>query len=440
MTRRWLFALGTFLLLVPSAPAGAEPRERTLANGLRVILDHDPGAAGVDLAVWYATGLADEPAGLTGITHLMERLMYRGSPRFPDGDYARRMTRLGATFNTFLAPDFSAFYATGPASALEEMVKLEADRMAGQRLTAATVASELRALRDEQRRLEDAPTTRALQQLYATAFAPHPYAHPLQGRSADRIRLTAAAVTAYAKERYVPGRALVTLVGAFEPEAAESLLARTFGAIPAREPAPAPSPAPVPGGERRGHVRVPARMVLAGWRAPADSACGAELAVIAHVLGGGSRPRLAAELSQRQRLAFAPTCVFDGRRRASLLVATAAPAPGADSAAVERELVAQVERLAQEPLGDAELAAARKALVLAARLERNGMRGRAQALGAAHLTAGHWSRADARLERLASLTAEDVRRVAAEVLRADHRAIVWTTPPARPAAPKGARP
>jgi len=440
MTRRRLLALATLLCAVAAVPAAAAPSERTLANGVRVLLDPDPQAAGVDVAVWYATGLADEPAGRSGITHLMERLMFRGSPRFESGQYARRMGQLGATFNTFLAPDFTAFYSTGPAEALESMLELEADRCAGQRLTAANVAAETRALRDEQRRLEDNPVTRGLQQLYATAFGAHPYARPLQGRGADRGRLTAAAVAEYARARYGPGNALVTVVGRFEPLAAESALARTFGAIPRRAVAAISPAADPPAGERRASLRLPIRMVLAGWRAPADSACGVELSVLAHVLGAGSRPRLAAELTQRQRLAFNLNCVFDGRRRASLLYASAVVPPGADSAAVERELIAQVERLAREPLAEAELASARKALLLAARIERHGVRGRAQTLGATTLTSGHWSAADRRLARLAEVTAEDIRKVAEQVLTSEHRAVVWGVAPPPAAQAQGARP
>ncbi|MEO5618672.1 MAG: pitrilysin family protein [Candidatus Eisenbacteria bacterium] len=440
MTRRWLLALGTLLMTVAVTPAGAEPRERTFANGLHVLMDPDPQAAGVDVAVWYSAGLADEPAGRTGLTHLMERLMFRGSPRFGDGEYARRMGRLGATFNTFLAPDFTAFYATAPTQALGTLLELEADRMSGQRLTAANVAAETRALREEQRRLEENPLTRALHQLYVTAFGAHPYANPIQGRPADRARLTPAALTEYARSRYGSGNALVTVVGKFDPVEAESLLARSFGAVARRDPAARLAVADPPDGTRRGFARLPLRMVLVGWRAPADSVAGAELAVLAHLLGSGPRARLAAELTQRQRLAFNVSCAYDGRRRASLFYATAALAPTADSAAAERALIEQVERFAREPLTEAELTAARKALLLAARIERNGVRGRAQALGAAHLTAGHWSHADRRLERLAALTAEDIRTVAARVLTAERRSVVWTAPAGLAAAKQGARP
>src|SRR5262245_13565920 len=164
MTRRRLLLLWSSLLLTLPAAATAEPREHRLDNGLRVLIDADPGVVGVDVGVWYRTGPYDEPAGRSGLTHLMERLMFRGSPRFAAGDYARDLARHGASFNTFLSPDFSEFYSTGPAEALPALLAHEADRMAGQRLASANVAAETRALADEQRRLEENPVSKGLQQ------------------------------------------------------------------------------------------------------------------------------------------------------------------------------------------------------------------------------------------------------------------------------------
>lgn len=442
--RRWSL-LGSALLLVLATTAFAEPREIRLDNGLRVLLDPDPQAVGVDVGVWYATGTADEPAGLSGVTDLLERLLFRGSPKFGPGEYARRVADQGGTFNTFLTPDFCELYATVPPAGLRTLLELEADRMAGQRLTAANVAAESRALADEQKRLDANPVTRGLQQLYAISFGAHPYAMPLLGREADRPRLTPAACAAYAKSRLGPGNALVTIVGRFDPDSATATVRRTFGAIPRRPVTGGTAVAAPPPGERRGRAHAPGRMVLAGWRAPADSACGAELAVIAQLLGSGNAPRLGSALVEGQHFAVTTSCVFDGRRRASLLYATAIPASGADSAVVESTLVAEVEKLAQHGIGEADLTSARKALLLGARVDRQGVRGRAQALGAAAMTDGDWREASRRTERLQALTTADVQRVAKEVLVADRRAIVWIVPgppappPAAPAARKGGR-
>lgn len=234
---------------------------------------------------------------------------------------------------------------------------------------------------------------------------------------------------------------MLTVVGDFDPDSAEAAIRRTFGAI-AKRGAPAPMrPGALPAdGERRGRVRSPVRVLFAGWRAPADSACGAELAVIAHLLGGGATPLLSKSLVDEEHLAISASSGFDGRRRASFLFASAFPAAGADTAALEQALVDRVERFAREGITEADLAAARKSLLLAARIDRQAVRGRAQARGVAAMTDGDWRAADRRLDRLAALTPADVQRVAKDVLVAERRTIVWAAPePPAPLAKKGGR-
>jgi zinc protease len=367
----------------------------------------------------------------------MERLMFRGSPRYAPGEYRRQLADLGATANTFLTPDYTSFFSTGPAGSLDGLLRLEADRMAGQRLTAANLAGETRALREEQRRLAESPVTRALQQLYARAFEGHPYANPIQGRPAHLAQLSLPATTAYARARYGPGNAVVTVVGAFDPATAPAALERTFGAVSRRDPPARVSrtePAP---GERRGSVRAPLRLAVAGWRAPADSACGAELSLLAHVLGAGASQRLGIELQGRHRIAVSTAAEFDGRRQASLFYALAVAAPGADSAALEQALVDQVERLAREPVSDDELTRARKALLLEDRLDGQTSRGRAQRWTAAALTDGDWRAADRKMQRIESITAAELQRVAAEVFVPGRRTVVWSNPGPAVAASKG---
>jgi len=424
-------------LTVSTTAQAAAPTTFRLANGLSVLMAPDSLAAGVDVAVWYRAGTAYEPAGQSGLSSLMARLMFRGSPGFAPGEYARLLGEQGMNYNTFLAPDYSCFYSTGTAGALETAIHLEADRMAGQRLTAENVAAEKSALRDERRRHEANPLTRGLQTLEATAFGAHGYAAPLQGKAADFERLTPAACASYSKARYGPGNALLTLVGRFDPVEAESQVRRWFAAIPERATGPAPAVALPALRERRATLRLesPVPILLVGWRAPADSVCGVELEVLARLLGGKGG-RLASAMSGDSALASGTECDVDTRRQASLLFALATPASGADSAKVERALIAEVERLARDPISDDELLRAKQPLLLAARLDRQTSRGRAQSIGAAAMIDGDWRYDDRQLARLEALEPRDVNRLAAQFLDSQHRSIVWALP-ARATAPGG---
>jgi zinc protease len=359
----------------------------------------------------------------------MARLMFRGSPNFAAGEYARLLSEQGMSYNTFLAPDYSCFYASGAASALETAIHLEADRMTGQKLTAENVAADKSALRDERRGREANPLTRGLQQLEATAFGTHGYGSPLQGRAADFERLTPAACAAYSKARYGPGNALLTVVGRFDPTQAQALVQRWFGAIPARATGPAPVAALPSLRERHASIRVQSRVpiLLAGWRAPADSVSGVELEVLARLLGS-SGGRLADAMSGDKPLAGATECDVDTRRQASLLFALATPAAGADSQDVEQALIAGVERLARDTISVDELARARQPLLLAARLERQTSRGRAQAMGGAAMLDGDWRYDERQLARLEAMEPRDVNRLAAQFLDAQHRTVVWAMP------------
>jgi zinc protease len=434
----WALALLAALTIAPAARAAA-PTTFQLPNGLHVLFAPDSLAAGVDVAVWYRAGTAWEPAGRSGLSSLMARLMFRGSPHYAPGEYARLLNEQGMSFNTFLAPDYSCFYATGASGALETAIQLEADRMAGQRLTAENVTADKAALREERRRLESNPLTRGLQQLEATAFGAHGYAAPLSGKAADFDKLTPAACTAYAKDRYGPADAWLTLVGRFDPAVAEPLVRRWFGAIPRRDPGPAPAAAfPAPR-ERRARITVESRLpiLFAGWRAPADSVCGVELEVMARLLGSNSGGRLVDSLTGR-RLALAAQCDADTRRQACLLFALATPAPGADTSDVEDALIDGVERLARDTISVDELARAKQPLLLAARLDRQSSHGRAQGLGAATMLSGDWRDDERRLARLEAMQPRDVNRVAAMFLDAQHRSVVWAVPSSP--APTGGRP
>jgi len=434
-----LFAVLAVLAIAPAARA-AGPTTFQLSNGLKVLFAPDSLAAGVDVAVWYRAGTAYEPAGSSGLSSLMARLMFRGSPHFASGEYARLLGEQGMSFNTFLAPDYSCFYATGAAGALETALKLEADRMTGQRLSAENVAADRTALREERKRLEANPLTRGLQQLEATAFGAHGYAAPLQGKGVDFERLTPAACAAYAKDRYGPGNAWLTLVGRFDPAQAETMVRRWFGAVPRRDPGPAPTVAMPALRERRSRVTVESRLpiLFAGWRAPADSVCGVELEVMARLLSSNSGGRLVDSMTAGRRLALAAQCDVDTRRQACLLFALATPVPGADTALVESALIDGVERLARDTISADELTRAKKPLLLAARLDRQSSRGRAQGLGSAILMSGDWRADDRRLARLEAIGPRDVNRIASMFLDAQHRSIVWAVPPS--AASTGGRP
>ncbi len=417
----------------------------TLGNGLRVLLAPDTLAATVDVAVWYGAGARTEQPGSSGLTHLMERLMFRGSQRYPAGEHQRLLRAEGASLNTFTTSDVSCFYETLPASALGLALDLEADRMGALRITAESVERDRRIARAEMGRLNAGnPVGLGLQLLYATAFPGHPYGAPVIGRERDLDRMTLAVCQAYDRERYAPNNAVLTLVGRFDRAEALRLVRGAFGPLPRREAPRDPTAAPpAQPAERRASVRggTPVPVVLVGWRAPGGrDSSSAALDLLARLMSTGQAGRLQRALLGSAGLGLVVEGGFDARRDASLLFAAAALRPDADSAAVESTLVSVSAALSAAPVDAADLERVKREAELSLMLDWESPRGRAQSIGEAEAVLGDWRMAARRLERIRALTPEQVQRVAASVLVPARRTVVWMLPGQVPAAPPAARP
>ena len=438
---RQVWRCGRLALLLLGWAASAAAQEtpsavqtQKLKNGLRVVLAPDTLSPAVDVSVWYRAGTRFEPLGQSGITHLMERWMFRGSPHYKAGEHQRLVLAEGGVANTFTTSDASCFFDTVPPEALELALKLEADRMGSVKLTADGLERERRIVREEREQFaRSGPLGAGLRRLYATAFPRHPYGWPVTGLDRDLDRITLAACETYQRAQYAPDNAVLVLSGRFDPTLAMGLIRRHFGSLPPPS-APANKPATLAAQvtEQRAVERTDGDfpVLLVGWRAAggADHSSAA-LDVLARLLGDGPRSRAGREL-----VAGAPSrCIgvegaFDARRDGSLLYVAALCRPGADSAEVERALLGQATKLASEAPESQELDAVKRAIELERLLDTQTARGRGQALGAAEAIFGDYRLSAADLTRLRELTPDDVMKAAADVLKPERRSVVWLSP------------
>jgi zinc protease len=432
----------------PSAPPGPAPladaRLVTLGNGLQLLLAPDTAATAVDVAVWSRAGAAREPAGRLGMARLFERLMFAGSANHGPQEHQRLVAAAGGAAGAFSTADFACYHQTVPPGALDLALELEADRIAALRLSPPVVADAARAVADEARRqAETQPWAPALRAFYELAWGAHPYARLAQGPAADLARIGVEEAEAWHAAAFAPHELLVTIAGRFDADEALRLAKRRLEPLRRRPGLPAAAPVPPQKETRRAWRRldVPLDLLVAGWKTPGRGAPEtAALAVLARVLSG------AASAPQRALLADSVGCLsvqaaFDGRRDGGLLYAMAVVRPGADSARVEATLLAQLERLAREPVSEAELDRARRQEEVATLLGWQTPRGVADALGQARLVDGDGRAAALRLEQVRRLTAADVQRAAAVLVPAG-RSLLWvsTTRPAAPAGVGRARP
>ena len=242
-------------LSVPD-PAGAQARgkapgaregqgagivTRTLKNGLKVIVWPDHDIPNVALYAWYRVGSRNEAPGITGISHFFEHMMFNGSKQFPAGEFDRVMEAAGGANNAFTSQDVTVYQDWFARSALEIVVRMEADRICCLSFDSTAVESERGVVSSERRTVVDNSASDFLDEtLTATAFVAHPYQFPIIGWPSDIERWTISDLQSYFRTYYAPNNATMLFVGDVTPEQIFALAEKYLEPIPA-QPRPAPA-------------------------------------------------------------------------------------------------------------------------------------------------------------------------------------------------------
>lgn len=414
-----------------SASLTAAIQRSTLKNGLKLVLAPDPQATAVDVAVWYDAGSRHDRAGKTGLAHLFEHLMFRGSAKFPEGEHSRLVRAEGGSSGAFAAPDFLCFYETLPPDAMDLAFRLEADRMTGLSLSQAGLDAERRNVGSERARRASV-LSRGLERLYRMAYNVSPYRWPIYGEPADLPKLTLADAQEFYRQHLGPSNAVVTVVGRFDPAQALASARKAFEPLKGSAGKPAAVPIDKPQTSERRAVDTagsPVRALMVAWRVPArtDSRWPA-LDLLSVVLGHGTGSRL-----NRALVVQSPSCSsveadLESHKDESLLYFSAALLPNADSTEVEKGLLGEIGRLTAEPIGEGELERAKRQLETAAWLSLQTSHGRGQAIGQSTMLAGDPQDFTRQLERIRACTANDLMRVAA-LLDPAQREVLWVSSP-----------
>ena len=323
----------------------------TLANGMRVVVVQDHRAAVVTHAVWHGIGSAHERPGKTGIAHFFEHLMFKGTDKYPSGEYDRTVKRMGGIFNAFTSYDMTAYYVTAAKANLEKVVELEADRMVNLRLTPEDVATELKVILEERSyRIDNDPTERFMEKFNHTHYRQHPYGVEVIGWRPDMEGLTREDALAWYKAYYAPDHAVAIFAGDVTVAEAKALAEKYYGPLPAQgvaAPVVPPLPAWTDGPQivtvHDAEIQVPS--VYVRYRAPSffQGVAGAAanrkevlaLSLALDLLADGTRsylyPLLVAEGRLADRLSFGmiPTMRFETYAQLYLQ-----PAAGQDPQAV----------------------------------------------------------------------------------------------------------
>ncbi|HVU49297.1 MAG TPA: pitrilysin family protein, partial [Polyangia bacterium] len=403
-----------------------------LPNGLTIVLAPDPTATSVSYMTWFRVGSRDEdePAGETGLAHLFEHLMFTQTKNHPVGEFDRAIEAAGGNSNAMTYYDFTAYMNDVPPDQLGVAARLEADRMVNLDLRKRQVDNERDVVVEERLSSVEDSVDGALDELmYKQAFKAHPYRWPVIGWMKDIKAVTPEKAVAFYKRFYAPDNAIVVVAGRFEEQAALSLIADAYGAIPASTgPARAQAaPERAPAAEVRSVIErpVPADRLAIGFPAPAlGDGDRAAYEILAEVLAGGPSSRLQRELVVDRAMASSVHGDVAPTKDPGLYALWIQLTKGHAAEEAEGRVLAALAALAARPVAAAELAAAQARVETAFWRDLASSHGRTERLGEFEIATGDFRRAFARAGELARVTASDVQRVAGAYLSGGARSVV----------------
>jgi zinc protease len=425
--------VGLLLVFFSWAPAGqAELREQvfetTLANGLKVILLENHKAPLATFHVWYRVGSRNEEWGKTGLSHMLEHMMFKGTKKYRPEEYSRIIQENGGETNAFTSRDYTGYFASLRSDRLQVVMDLEADRMQNLNLREEDFATERMVVIEERRqRTEDDPQAFLMEQLEATAFQVQPYHWPIIGWMEDLMRTTLEDLKKYYQTYYNPANALLVAVGDFKKGEMLAGIEKTFGGIPqGTSPKQEKPKDPPQTGERRISLKKEAQLpfLVMGYRIPNLQHPDAYvLEVINAILSGGKSSRLYQKLVLEKQLALEADSENSFLSKdPALFYVYATPLPGKQVGELEKALEEEIERLQKEPVEQRELEKVKNQLESSFTYSQDSLFFQAMLL-ARYEIAQSWKVIDQYLPLIRRVTAQDIQRVARQYLIPDSRTV-----------------
>jgi zinc protease len=420
------------------AVAAAQTHEHKLANGLRVIVKEDHRAPTVVSMVWYKAGSMDEFNGTTGVAHVLEHMMFKGTKSVPGGEFSKLIAAAGGRDNAFTAKDATGYHQQLHKSQLPLAFRLEADRMANLVLSPQEFAKEIKVVMEERRlRTEDQAQGLVYEQLMATALDSHPYRRPVIGWMSDLENMTWRDARQWYEHWYAPNNAIVVVVGDVNPKDVFALAGKYFGKIrPKVLPERKPQDEPPQRGIRRVTVKAPADLphLTMAYRAPVlrDPQRDWEpyaLEVLAGVLDGNDAARLNSALVRGERIANSVDAGYDSTSRGpGMFMVSGAPTSGKTVAELEQGLRRELAKIVTDGVSEDELKRVKAQVVASQVFQRDSMFFQAQQIGSLETAGYPYQTIDLMIRKLREVTAAQVQEVAKKYLVDDSLTIAVLDP------------
>jgi len=424
----------------PTKPseAGAKTHEFKLDNGLKIIVKEDHRAPVVVSQVWYKAGSSYEQNGTTGVAHVLEHMMFKGTQKHGPNEFSKIIAENGGRENAFTGQDYTAYFQQLEKSRLPISFELEADRMVNLNMSADEFAKEIKVVMEERRmRTDDKPESVTFEQFAATAFVNSPYHHPIIGWMNDLQNMTAQDAQKWYSDWYAVNNATLVVVGDVDPQEVLTLAKQYFGPLkPKTIPTIKPQKEIPQAGIRRIVVKEPAQLpyLLMGYKVPVVKTAEETwepyaLEMLAHVLDGGNSSRFSKELIRGKAIAAGLSTSYDiFSRLDELFLFSGTPSKGFTTGDLEKALREQVERLKKEPVSDKELERIKTQIVASKVYEQDSVFYQAMQLGTLETVGLDWSLMDKFVDNIRAVTPEQIQQVANKYLIDDHLTVAVLDP------------
>jgi zinc protease len=428
------------LLMMPlTAFANAAIQEFKLDNGLKLIVQEDHRSPVVVSQVWYRAGSLDEVNGKTGVAHVLEHMMFKGTKQVKAGQFSRLIAAAGGKENAFTSTDYTCYFQQLEKSHLPLSFKLEADRMANLQLTDEEFAKEIKVVMEERRwRTDDKPQSKVNEAFQGAIYRAHPYSRPVIGFMNDLENMTADDAHEWYNNWYAPNNATLVVVGDVKAEEVYKLAKQHFGKLkPKVLPVRKPQVEPEQIGERRVVVKAPAKLpyLLMGYHVPALTNPDTDwepyaLEVLAGVLSGNPAARLNQRLVRESKLAIDASAGYDlmARGRQSIFALDATPSEGKTVADVEAALIQQIEAIKESGVTAEELDRVKAGVIAADVYKRDSMFYQGMQIGTIETIGFPWKILEDYPNKLRAVTPEQVQAVARKYLLKDNLTVATLDP------------
>lgn len=439
------FFLFSGLLLISSLlttfPTFANPHKYLLDNGLKLIVKQDHRSPVVVTQIWYKAGSIDEVNGVTGVAHVLEHMMFKGTEKIPNGEFSKKIAAAGGRENAFTSYDYTAYYQQLHKRSLPMAMELESDRMRNLILTKEEFLKEINVVMEERRlRTEDQARSLLYEKMMAAAYQSHPYQRPIIGWMNDLENMRVEDAQEWYDRWYAPNNATLVVVGDVDAEEVFKLAQKNYGAIQARPLSPIdarkPQTEPPQLGTKRITVKAPAELpyLIMGYHVPVIKNVTADwepyaLEMLEGVLDGHTSARLNKSLVRESQIANSASASYGAMARGpSIFFLSAVPRAGKTVIELEQALRGEIEKIIKDGVTEEELTRV-KAQVVAAHVYRlDSISSQAMQIGRLESIGLSYHDIDTILEKLKAVTAEQIRDVAKKYFNDDSLTVAVLDP------------